>query len=58
MRLIAIALQKVKQAWQQDKKLLESPAWEKRIALLVSSGIAKNDQPLLIIIDDFSAKAA
>ncbi|SSZ39204.1 hypothetical protein [Bartonella grahamii] len=41
-RFIAKALQKAKQAWQQDKKLLESSTWEKRTALLDPSGIPEN----------------
>lgn len=53
-RLIAKALQKVKQAWQQDKKLLESSTWEERTALLDPSGVLENYQPRLITIDDFS----
>ncbi|WP_019220194.1 DUF2087 domain-containing protein [Bartonella florencae] len=53
-RLIAKALQKAKQAWQQDKKLLQSPTWEERTALLDPSGVLENYQPRLITIDDFS----
>ncbi|EJF84899.1 hypothetical protein MCU_00007 [Bartonella elizabethae Re6043vi] len=53
-RLIAKALQKAKQAWQQDKKLLESSTWEERTALLDPSGVLENYQPQLITIDDFS----
>ncbi|WP_142417156.1 DUF2087 domain-containing protein [Bartonella massiliensis] len=55
-RFIAKALQKAKQAWQQDKKLLESSTWEERTALLDPSGILENYQPQLITIDDFSAE--
>ncbi|WP_375642630.1 MULTISPECIES: DUF2087 domain-containing protein [unclassified Bartonella] len=55
-RLIAKALQKAKQAWQQDKKLLESSTWEERTALLDPSGIPENYEPRLITIDDFSAE--
>ncbi|WP_254493853.1 DUF2087 domain-containing protein [Bartonella sp. B1099] len=54
--LIAKALQKVKQAWQQDKKLLESSTWEERTALLDPSGVLENYQPQLITIDDFSGE--
>ncbi|WP_208442338.1 class I SAM-dependent methyltransferase, partial [Bartonella raoultii] len=52
--MIAKALQKAKQAWQQDKKLLESSTWEERTALLDPSGVLENYQPRLITIDDFS----
>ncbi|WP_375661055.1 hypothetical protein [Bartonella sp. CL71SXKL] len=55
-RLIAKALQKAKQAWQQDKKLLESSTREERTALLDPSGILENYEPRLITIDDFSAE--
>ncbi|MET3590461.1 16S rRNA A1518/A1519 N6-dimethyltransferase RsmA/KsgA/DIM1 with predicted DNA glycosylase/AP lyase activity [Bartonella silvatica] len=44
-RLIATALQKVKQAWEQDKKLLESSVWEERTALLDPSKIPESYQP-------------
>lgn len=54
--LIAKALQKAKQAWQQDKKLLSSTTWEERTALLDPSGVLENYQPRLITIDDFSAE--
>ncbi|WP_375643751.1 MULTISPECIES: DUF2087 domain-containing protein [unclassified Bartonella] len=53
---IAKALQKAKQAWQQDKKLLESSTREERTALLDPSGILENYEPRLITIDDFSAE--
>ncbi|WP_375706452.1 MULTISPECIES: DUF2087 domain-containing protein [unclassified Bartonella] len=55
-RLIAKALQKAKQAWQQDKKLLESSTWEERTALLDPSGILENYEPRLITIDDFTVE--
>ncbi|WP_375660243.1 DUF2087 domain-containing protein [Bartonella sp. CL74QHWL] len=55
-RLIAKALQKAKQAWQQDKKLLESSTWEERTALLDHSGILENYEPRLITIDDFTVE--
>ncbi|WP_273721862.1 MULTISPECIES: class I SAM-dependent methyltransferase, partial [unclassified Bartonella] len=54
--LIAKALQKAKQAWQQDKELLRSTTWEERTALLDPSGVLENYQPRLITIDDFSAE--
>ncbi|CAK02173.1 class I SAM-dependent methyltransferase [Bartonella tribocorum] len=54
--LIATALQKAKQAWEEDKKLLESSPWEERTALLDPSGVLENYQPRLITIDDFSAE--
>ncbi|PIT68162.1 DUF2087 domain-containing protein [Bartonella tribocorum] len=55
-RLIATALQKAKQAWEEDKKLLASSPWEERTALLDPSGVLENYQPRLITVDDFSAK--
>ncbi|WP_375696573.1 DUF2087 domain-containing protein [Bartonella sp. AP331QHHD] len=55
-RFIARALQKAKQAWQQDKKLLESAIWEERTALLDPSGIPENYEPRLITIDDFTVE--
>ncbi|WP_156851695.1 DUF2087 domain-containing protein [Bartonella refiksaydamii] len=55
-RFIAKALQKAKQAWQQDTRLLESSLWKERTALLDPSGIPENYQPRLITIDDFSAE--
>ncbi|WP_375651426.1 DUF2087 domain-containing protein [Bartonella sp. AA78NXGY] len=55
-RLIAKALQKAKQTWQQDKKLLESSTWEERTALLDPSGILENYEPRLITIDDFTVE--
>lgn len=55
-RFIAKALQKAKQAWQEDKNLLESSLWEERTALLDPSGIPENYEPRLITIDDFTAE--
>ncbi|WP_375609715.1 MULTISPECIES: DUF2087 domain-containing protein [unclassified Bartonella] len=55
-RFIARALQKAKQAWQQDKKLLESAIWKERTALLDPSGIPENYEPRLITIDDFTVE--
>ncbi len=55
-RFIAKALQKAKQAWQQDTRLLESSLWEERTALLDPSGIPENYESRLIAIDDFTAE--
>ncbi|EJF77781.1 hypothetical protein MCO_00919 [Bartonella sp. DB5-6] len=49
-RFIAKALQKAKQAWQQDTRILESSLWKERTALLAPSGIPENYQPRLMIL--------